>query len=83
MERAGLLGGVQLRHLQPDENNRLRGETLEKAIREDREAGLIPFYVSFTFLIFLHVQFSTLKSTYVVAKYSTSLICCLVLNIYS
>lgn len=46
MERAGLLGGVQMRSLQPDETNRLSGEILEKAIKEDLEAGLIPFYVS-------------------------------------
>lgn len=44
VERAGLLGGVKLRSLQPDESNRLRGETVEQAIKEDREAGLIPFY---------------------------------------
>lgn len=46
MERAGLLGGVKMRGLVPDDNNKLRGETLEAAIKEDREAGLIPFYVS-------------------------------------
>ncbi|XP_066152705.1 aromatic-L-amino-acid decarboxylase-like [Euwallacea fornicatus] len=44
VERAGLLGGVKLRSLQPDESNKLRGETVEQAIKEDREAGLIPFY---------------------------------------
>lgn len=46
VERAGLLGGVQLRLVQPDETNRLRGEALEQAIKADIEAGLIPFYVS-------------------------------------
>ncbi|XP_060516579.1 aromatic-L-amino-acid decarboxylase-like [Cylas formicarius] len=45
VERAGLLGGVQLRPLQPDENNKLRGETVEEAIKKDLEAGLFPFYV--------------------------------------
>lgn len=45
VERAGLLGGVKLRLLPADENLRLRGETLEKAIHEDRDNGLIPFYV--------------------------------------
>lgn len=45
VERAGLLGGVKLRGLPTDESNRLRGDTLERAIKEDREAGLIPFYV--------------------------------------
>ena len=46
VERAGLLGGVKLRLLPVDENLRLRGETLERAIQEDRDKGLIPFYVS-------------------------------------
>ncbi|CAH1960282.1 unnamed protein product [Acanthoscelides obtectus] len=44
VERAGLLGGVRMRALESDENNKLRGETLEKAIKEDLEAGLIPFF---------------------------------------
>lgn len=46
VERAGLLGGVKLRLVQPDETNKLRGEALEQAIKEDIEAGLFPFYVS-------------------------------------
>nr|CAD7405944.1 unnamed protein product [Timema cristinae] len=46
VERAGLLGGVKLRSLPTDDNFRLRGDTLEQAIMEDRRAGLIPFYVS-------------------------------------
>ncbi|XP_017776874.1 PREDICTED: aromatic-L-amino-acid decarboxylase [Nicrophorus vespilloides] len=45
VERAGLLGGVTLKSLKPDSSNRLRGETVEQAIKEDIEAGLIPFYV--------------------------------------
>ncbi|XP_043276522.1 aromatic-L-amino-acid decarboxylase [Venturia canescens] len=44
VERAGLLGGVQFRLLPVDSKNKLRGETLAEAIREDREKGLIPFY---------------------------------------
>ncbi|XP_018569156.1 aromatic-L-amino-acid decarboxylase [Anoplophora glabripennis] len=44
VERAGLLGGVQMRSLQPDDTNRLSGEILENAIKEDLDAGLIPFY---------------------------------------
>ncbi|KAG5880430.1 hypothetical protein JTB14_019940 [Gonioctena quinquepunctata] len=44
VERAGLLGGVQLRSLPTDDSNKVTGEILEKAIKEDIEAGLIPFY---------------------------------------
>ncbi|CAL1285576.1 unnamed protein product [Larinioides sclopetarius] len=45
VERAALLGAVKMRLLPADENLSLRGETLERAIREDRERGKIPFYV--------------------------------------
>lgn len=34
-----------MKHLPTDEKCRLRGDTLLKAIEEDREAGLIPCYV--------------------------------------
>lgn len=44
VERAGLLGGIKLRALDTDESNKMRGETVEEAIKQDREAGLIPFY---------------------------------------
>lgn len=44
VERAGLLGGVRMRKLEANSEQKLRGETLEAAIKEDLEAGLIPFY---------------------------------------
>lgn len=46
VERAGLLGGVQLRLIKADSENRLRGDALEVAIKEDIAEGKIPFYVS-------------------------------------
>lgn len=42
VERAGMLAGVRMRLLQPDENFSLRGETLKAAIEEDKAKGLIP-----------------------------------------
>lgn len=45
VERAGLLGGIRLRSLKADTDHKLRGETLEAAIKADIDAGLIPFYV--------------------------------------
>ncbi|KAF8797199.1 Aromatic-L-amino-acid decarboxylase like protein [Argiope bruennichi] len=45
VERAALLGAVEMRLLPADENLQLRGETLEKAIQEDRKNGKIPFFV--------------------------------------
>lgn len=44
VERAGLLGGIKLRSLKADKNNQLRGEELEATIKEDLDAGLIPFF---------------------------------------
>ena len=46
--KAALLAGIKLRHVDTDENFTLRGEGLEKAIKEDREKGLIPFYLCAT-----------------------------------
>ncbi|XKL61071.1 hypothetical protein PGB90_008128 [Kerria lacca] len=45
VERAGLLGGVCFRCLPTDNEYKLRGSTLEEAIQEDRNKGLLPFYV--------------------------------------
>lgn len=45
VERAGLLGGVKFRLLGVDDTFRMRGDTLERAIQEDKDKGLIPFYV--------------------------------------
>ncbi|XP_037909369.1 aromatic-L-amino-acid decarboxylase isoform X2 [Hermetia illucens] len=48
VERAGLLGGVRFRLVEPDENFQMRGEALEEAIKRDIEDGLIPFYAVVT-----------------------------------
>jgi hypothetical protein len=73
VERAGLLGGVKLRLLPADENLRLRGETLELAIQEDRRNGLIPFYVS---MLTIHSNSTRLVSlhlgVFVMPIYTTS-----------
>ncbi|GIZ00536.1 aromatic-L-amino-acid decarboxylase [Caerostris extrusa] len=46
VERAALLGAVEMKLLPSDDNLSLRGEALEKAIKEDREKGKkIPFLV--------------------------------------
>lgn len=50
VERAGLLGGVKFRQLEVDEKCKLRGDTLAKAIENDKEQGFIPFYVSRNFI---------------------------------
>lgn len=45
VERAGLLGGITMRKLKANDQQKLRGDILEAAIKEDLAAGLIPFYV--------------------------------------
>ena len=45
MEKAGLIGLVKMRLLMSDEELSLRGKILRDAIAEDKQRGLIPFYV--------------------------------------
>ena len=47
VEKAGLIGLVKMRFLPSDDKLSLRGSTLQAAVDEDLEAGLIPFYVRF------------------------------------
>ncbi|MCP9261711.1 Aromatic-L-amino-acid decarboxylase [Dirofilaria immitis] len=48
VEKACMIGMVKLKILDTDAKFRLRGETLRLAIEEDRNLGLIPFFVSTT-----------------------------------
>lgn len=48
VEKAGLLGGVKMRLVESDKDLRLRGTQLKAAIKKDKEAGLIPFFVTAT-----------------------------------
>lgn len=45
VEKAALIGLVTLRYIETDDNYSMRGPKLLQAIREDREHGLIPFWV--------------------------------------
>ncbi|XP_054157657.1 aromatic-L-amino-acid decarboxylase-like [Oppia nitens] len=45
VERAGLLGAIQIKQLPTDDKLSLRGDTLSNQIQKDRADGLIPFYV--------------------------------------
>ncbi|NWX31211.1 DCHS decarboxylase, partial [Notiomystis cincta] len=48
VEKAGLISLVKIRFLPVDENFSLRGDTLKKAIAEDRKKGLVPVFVCAT-----------------------------------
>jgi len=46
VEKAGLIGMVRLHFLDSDDDTlSLQGSTLSEALKVDREAGLIPFWV--------------------------------------
>lgn len=47
VEKAALIGLVTLRYIESDENFSMRGQKLLEAVKEDRDNGLIPFWVSF------------------------------------
>jgi hypothetical protein len=55
VEKAGLLGSIPMRLLPTDDKCRLRGETLEQAIKSDTKKGLIPCYVSVVTSTFNHI----------------------------
>ncbi|XP_004207749.3 aromatic-L-amino-acid decarboxylase [Hydra vulgaris] len=46
--KAALLAGVKLHYVDTDEMFTLNGESLEKVVKQDRENGLIPFYLCAT-----------------------------------
>nr|XP_034351505.1 histidine decarboxylase isoform X2 [Arvicanthis niloticus] len=48
VEKAGLISLVKIRFLPVDDNFSLRGETLQKAIEEDKQQGLVPMFVCAT-----------------------------------
>ncbi|XP_062847895.1 aromatic-L-amino-acid decarboxylase [Trichomycterus rosablanca] len=44
VEKAGLIGGVNMKQVPSDSKFAVRGEALRKVIEEDKAAGLIPFF---------------------------------------
>ncbi|XP_046743090.1 histidine decarboxylase isoform X2 [Diprion similis] len=48
VEKAALIGLVQMRYVESDENLSMRGDKLADAIERDRKAGLVPFFVCAT-----------------------------------
>nr|KAF6418185.1 dopa decarboxylase [Rousettus aegyptiacus] len=48
VERASLVGGVRLKTIPSDDKFAMRAAALQKALEEDKAAGLIPFFVVVT-----------------------------------
>ncbi|XP_071537873.1 aromatic-L-amino-acid decarboxylase isoform X2 [Panulirus ornatus] len=48
VEKAGLIGLVKMRYIESDENLSMRGDKVVEAIQNDREKGLIPFFLCAT-----------------------------------
>lgn len=48
VEKAGIIGLVQMRYIESDDKFSLRGDRLTDAIRRDKEKGLIPFFLCAT-----------------------------------
>lgn len=48
VERAGLISGVRMKKIPSDENFVARGQSLKKALEEDKAEGLIPVFVCAT-----------------------------------
>jgi glutamate/tyrosine decarboxylase-like PLP-dependent enzyme len=53
VEKAAMISLVKVKLLPFDKDYSLRGDTLKKAIEEDIEKGLIPFYVSVNLTTYL------------------------------
>jgi len=51
VEKAGLIGLVKMNLLMSDEDLSLRGVTLRNAIVEDKQRGLIPFFVRHSLIV--------------------------------
>ncbi|XP_066210254.1 aromatic-L-amino-acid decarboxylase isoform X1 [Saccopteryx leptura] len=48
VERAGLIGGVNIRAVPSDDAFAMRGSALQEALERDKAAGLVPFFVVVT-----------------------------------
>lgn len=53
MEKAGLIGLVQMRYIESDSELSMRGDALLEALTRDRAEGLLPFFVSFANIVSL------------------------------
>jgi len=79
VEKAGLIGLVKMRLLMSDEELSLGGKALRDAIADDKQRGLIPFYVRLNCIVspcdfvptfsrgvyvFMNISYSRTKATF-------------------
>ena len=48
VEKAGLIGLVRMRYIESNERLEIRADKLQQAIREDKDQGLVPFFICAT-----------------------------------
>eukprot|EP00106_Octopus_bimaculoides_P008024 XP_014775466.1 PREDICTED: aromatic-L-amino-acid decarboxylase-like [Octopus bimaculoides] len=70
VERAFLIALVKHRSLKADDKRALRGETLRKAIKEDKAKGLIPFFVCGTLGTTSTLSFDNIEELGLVCKFN-------------
>lgn len=68
VEKAAIMNLVQIRLIKPDENDSMRGDALEKAIKADEALGLVPFFVCATLGTTSQVAFDNLQEIGIVCK---------------
>ncbi|CAH2238017.1 jg10340 [Pararge aegeria aegeria] len=61
VEKAGLIGLVRMRYIESDEHQCMRGVKLEEAILNDKDKGLVPFWVCATLGTTGSVAFDNLR----------------------
>ncbi|XP_052742815.1 histidine decarboxylase isoform X2 [Bicyclus anynana] len=61
VEKAGLIGLVRMRYIESDEHQCMRGAKLEEAILNDKDKGLVPFWVCATLGTTGSVAFDNLR----------------------
>lgn len=71
VERAGLIGGVMMKKVLTDDRFSLRGDILRKMLKEDKAAGLIPFFLCATLGTTLSCAFDNLLELGPICKEET------------
>ncbi|KAA0702958.1 Aromatic-L-amino-acid decarboxylase [Triplophysa tibetana] len=69
VERAGLIAGVKMKKISSDSKFAVRGDALQRALQEDRRAGLIPVYVRRAENIWMHIDAAYAGSAFICPEF--------------